>query len=787
MGLATKIELRQQGFLLSAIVALMSSAPAFAQVDETSAEPASASQSMSGDDIVVTATRTSSAVSRVPISISAYDQRRMDTQGVRAMDDVARLTPGVTFNRSGRSSQVSIRGITSTVGSATTAIYIDDTPTQVRTVGNSATNNYPRVFDLERVEILRGPQGTLFGASSQGGSIRFITPKPSMSSPSAYGRAEVSQTEGGQANYEAGIAYGAPIIEDKIGFRASAWYRRDGGYVDRYTPVTEPATPSRLVEKNVNETKTLVARFALGAQLGESILVTPSVYYQRENAQSTAQFFNTLSDPDQMKFRNGYVFDPYVKDRFVLPALLIEVDMGSVAFISNTSYFDRKFDTYSDYTYYDAALYGSRRTALTLPGQIGTAAFINTQKNFSQEARFQSQGDGPLTWVVGGFYSRAKQFQFQDIKDAFLDRAIQIRTNGAQNVESVYRSPMLPGDMFFYTEIDTIDEQLAGFAQADYELFDGFKVTAGARISQTKFDTEVLRDGPLAGGRSVTVGKQSETPITPKFGVSWQIDPANLIYASVAKGYRPGGAQAQLSRVACATDLNALGLTDTPATFNSDSLWSYEIGSKNRLFDNLIQIDASAYIIKWKDIQQRVSFTSCGGLFVTNQGSATSKGIDLSMQLRPATGLQFGVAVSYNHAVFDQTVLQGPRTLRFKGEKLPVRPFTLTLSGEYQFPVNGDVQPYARADYQYLAKAPDRNPGVFGYDGGLPAYPLDSVNNLRMRAGIQTGRIDLAIFADNVLNDSPVNYGRIAGAASTILVGTAERPRTFGIFASYRY
>lgn len=799
-----------QSRLLAATAVLILPTAALAQTGQTdpmspgpggnapeASTPAAAQPDMGGE-IVVTATRQSEAISRVPLSISAYDQKRMDAQGVRTVDDVTRLTPGVTFNRSGRSSNVSIRGITSTVGAATTAIYIDDTPIQVRTVGNSATNSYPRVFDLERVEILRGPQGTLFGASSQGGAIRFITPKPSMSGQSIYARAEGSITEHGDPSYEAGIAFGTALIEDKIGLRASVWHRHDGGYIDRFTPPSSdasgfpaasiaPVTPVK-VGNNVNDANAVAARLALGLQLGDAVTVTPSIFYQRETTPDPGQIFSTYSDPKNQVFRNAYVVDPYVKDRFLLPAMLVEVDLGGASIISNTSYYDRKFNTLSDYTYYDTAIYGARVTALTIPGQVATAAFTNTQKNWSQELRIQSNDNGgPLTWVVGGFYTKAKQYQFQDIRDSFLDQLINIRTGGVDNVLSVYGSELLqPNDLFFYTDIYTTDEQLAGFAQADYELFDGFKITAGVRISRTSFDTTVVRDGPLAGGLTVTNGAQSETPITPKVGVSWQVDPGNLFYATAAKGYRPGGAQAQLSTIACAADLAALGMTETPVTFNSDNLWSFEVGSKNRI-GSFLSIDASAYIIKWKNIQQRVSFSSCGGLFVTNQGSATSKGIDLSVTLRPTQGLQLNAAVGYNKATFDQTISQGPRFLRFEGEELPIRPFTLTLGGEYQFPTSGTVEPYFRADYQYLKAAPDRDPAVFGYDPGLNASPLSAINSLRMRAGIRTGEMEFAVFADNVLNDSPVNWGRIAGRNSTILTSQAERPRTFGLFASYRY
>ena len=214
-------------------------------------------------EIVVTATRQAQSISKVPQSITAFNEQALDARGVKGMADITRLTPGIELNPNGFGTQadISIRGISSQVGAATTGIYIDDTPIQTRIVGYSATNTYPDVFDLDRVEVLRGPQGTLFGAGSEGGTIRFITPAPSLTRYSAYARSEVSGTEHGDPSYEAGLAVGGPIVQDVLGFRASLWARHDGGYVDRIDQDPELTHPS--VEKNANWDDTVVGRLAL--------------------------------------------------------------------------------------------------------------------------------------------------------------------------------------------------------------------------------------------------------------------------------------------------------------------------------------------------------------------------------------------------------------------------------------------------------------------------------------------------------------------------------------------
>src|SRR3979490_1380069 len=213
------------------------------------AEPAS---SGGLEEIVVTRTRRSERLQDVPISVMAFSQEKLDSQGLHNIDDLVRLSPGVNFQRNGRSwagnyndegSDINIRGVDSAAGTATTGIYIDDTPIQTRKIGFGSINAFPALFDLDRVEVLLGPQGTLFGAGAEGGVVRFIAPEPDLKKRGGYARADAAVTDGGSPSYEGGVAFGAPIIDDVLAFRASLSFRRDGGWVDRGGYKLSPKAP----------------------------------------------------------------------------------------------------------------------------------------------------------------------------------------------------------------------------------------------------------------------------------------------------------------------------------------------------------------------------------------------------------------------------------------------------------------------------------------------------------------------------------------------------------------
>lgn len=759
---------------------------AFSALPAHAQEAAPASGGVVLEEIIVTANRRAERLSRVPASIAAFSQEKMDSQGVRQIEDITRLTPGLNFSRqsyfSGSNTNISIRGIQSNDGAATTGIYIDDVPIQVRSLGFSSANVYPKVFDLERVEVLRGPQGTLFGAGAEGGAVRFITGQPDLENTHIYGRSELAFTEKGDPSYEAGVSVSTPVQTGKLAFRGSAWYRRDGGWVDRTNP--ENGT---IADKNANAQDSKAAKLALTWAPTDSLRITPGIYYQDIDIDDTTGYWESLSNPSKGEFRTGYALSQPQHDRYYLPSLTINADFGAVELTSVTAYFDRDQEEMRDYTNFVSEIVGAG-PYVTLPGQNAPGYFSEKQNNFSQELRLQSApGDSPWTWVVGGFYSHEKQQSAQANQDSYVDTLIRNATGGAFNAASWYGVPLLPGDFLYDSRTRSKTEQIAGFGQVDYALTDKLKVTAGVRVAHLKINHEQAAEGPWAGGTLASDGSTSETPVTPKFGLTYQYDPDVMFYATASKGFRAGGAQTAVPTSFCGADLQSLGLQSSPTSYDSDSVWSYEAGTKSYLFNGRVMAEASGYYIEWKDVQRSVWLPTCGSSFINNAGSITSKGFDLSVQGKVTDDVTLGVVLGYTDATFDQTVLGGAGAiLAEKGDAAFDGPkFTMTVTGQYDFVLAGNTDAYARFDYTYSSKGPRDNPAVYSYDPVLTNVP--SISQVNLRAGVKLEAVDLSVFVNNLTDTHPA-LGRFHHfAGSPLTTNSTLRPRTFGLTGTYRY
>jgi len=282
------------------------------------------------EEIVVTATRREESISKVPISITALSQDALDQRGIRDLTELVRFTPGVSIDTTG-TNQISIRGISSSAGAGTTGIYIDDTPIQMRELGFNPDETLPKTFDLDRVEVLRGPQGTLFGSGSEGGTIRYIMTQPSVSQESTYVRSEAAYTQYGAPSGEAGIAHGGPIIDGVLGYRASVWYRYDGGWINRVD------NANNITERNANHAGTTAARFAMLWQPNENVRLTPSVMFQNKQQHDLTTYWPAYSDPGAGRFNNATPELIPIPDVYYLPAIKLQVDFAHMTFISNSS------------------------------------------------------------------------------------------------------------------------------------------------------------------------------------------------------------------------------------------------------------------------------------------------------------------------------------------------------------------------------------------------------------------------------------------------------------------
>jgi outer membrane receptor protein involved in Fe transport len=328
--------------------------------------------------------------------------------------------------------------------------------------------------------------------------------------------------------------------------------------------------------------------------------------------------------------------------------------------------------------------------------------------------------------------------------------------------------------------------QKSVFAQADFEIVPRLKLTAGLRYTDASFEYENFVAGPLYTtdvGFTTTLKPDSQD-VTPKFGVSFQVNDDNLVYANAAQGVR-GSSVANPAGSGCADDAAVLGFDPlAPRKIESDSLWSYEVGSKNRLMDGRMAVDASAYHSKWDDVQTNVLLPQCQVFTTMNLGEAQIDGVDLSVMVTPADGLTLGAAVSYMDARYTSALTVGDTVIRREGEPLDVAPWSMHFSGEYEFMVSARDF-YVRADY--TRNTHDDTPVNIDsplVDPDIPRAPATSV--LDLRAGVRLGDLDISLFANNVLNDnSLLSFGH-DNSGSGFYRSTTFRPRTIGITATFR-
>jgi len=786
------------------------------------------------EEVVVTATRRSERLQDVPISVTAFSQEKMDMQGLRNIDDVTRLTPGVAFSRNGtgssanyndESSDINIRGIDSAAGASTTGIYIDDTPIQSRHIGFGAVNAFPALFDLDRVEVLRGPQGTLFGAGAEGGVVRFLTPSPGLDKDSGYVRSELATTRKGDASYELGAAFGGPIIDNVLGFRISASFRRDGGYVDRVaytrataTPATDPLTPPTYasdVYKDSNWQQTTSLRGELKWAVNDALSISPSFYYQELHINDTAVYWPNLSNPSADVFRDGNRLPNPSTDPFWLAAIKVDWDVGFGQMTSNTSYYSRDQHSTSDYTQYLRASFLGN-TYPTSPNDAGFAPFEDKQSNFYQEFRLASKDTSArLSWNAGLFYAHMNENVAENIIDPTIDGEFAALFGGGGLCTSFLGYPC-PGGLLFEGPVQrVVDKQLAVFGEAAFKFTDTLKLTLGVRGSKVDYTGISVAGGAFTGGPTTAfAGSGSEKPVTPKGVFAWQPDHDNMFYVSAAKGYRVGGVNVGVGTI-CNGDLASIGVPlgpdgnrHVPGQYQSDSLWSYEIGGKNTFLDHRLQIDSSLFIINWKNIQQDVYLPSCGEQFVANLGQVQSRGGDIDVQYRPIDLLTLGVTIAYTDARFTKSSCAG--VLQFngarcvdpssgtdfapivsEGNRLLGAPWSFVGSAEYVFAEWKSRAPYVRADFQYQTRQTALLPGQDAANGlndtTIPGLPVNK--NLNLRGGMRWNGFDVSLFANNVTDSHPQLFisRDIAAPFDEQYFARGVRPRTIGVTATYRY
>jgi iron complex outermembrane recepter protein len=786
--------------------------PTASAVDKSDARDTNSQNGLQLDEIIVTAQRRAESLDKVAVSVTAFSQKTMDELHITSFSDLASVVPGLSLSTPGTSQQqsnsdVAIRGIYSGGNSPTTGIYIDETPITVRQNLAAGFSGSPRpdIFDLDRIEVLRGPQGTLFGSSAMGGVIRFITPQPDLETSSGYSKAEFGYTDRGAPSYAVGLAYGAPVIEGVAGFRVSGWFHSDGGFIDIENPYT-----GQILNRNANSETAYTLRPAFTFAPTDGLTITPAVYIQHQHTDAPPEYWRTdLPNPEQGAYVSGYGWrspEQPATDDLTVPSLAIKYNFAGLSLQSDTSYVDRSYVGFDDYSQLLPAFLGDKSLDPALASFNSYDQNVVWTRAWQQEFRLASQDSGSrLNWVAGVYFRRAldgvQQFIAPDLTPLteLLFGLTSLQAFGSPD----YVTGGLAVDSF--SRFTTVTEQKAVFGEITYEIVPRVKVNVGVRVEHSSVQDQIEQyGGPLQGTTFATtvLPDQTQTPITPRFGLTYQYTDRDMVYATASKGYRPGGSNSPnaTANPLCEPSFQALGLTSVPSTYESDSLWSYELGAKDSLFDNRLSFQTSVYYIDWSGIQTTVNLPSCGAFYTANRGKAISQGFDFQVAAIVVEGLKVSANVGYTDAYYPLAqygvAVGGVAPLLVgAGDKLPnVAPWSASAHLDYSRDIGAlwdSARSYFRVDYRWIDATPRGDPAIGNYDpttgGPIGSAPNSAYGMLNLRLGVVRGGVDISAFVDNVTNSDPILGLTHASVSDSLYSATAIRPRTMGVTGLYRF
>lgn len=724
-------------------------------------------------DIVVTAEKRSESLQKVPLSVVAFTAETLAQTGVQDFSSLAARIPGVTLNSAGPGqSSYSIRGVASVGGNApTTGLYIDDTPI-LPSGGDGATAGIePDLFDLARIEVLRGPQGTLYGASSMGGTVRLITNQPNLTQQEGAVKTEGSYTEHGSGNVRLDAMYNLPLIEDRAALRVVGTYKDFSGFIDRDVGIwapnpgaqpaypVSPAAPSSIV-RNVNTERLYSLRTMLKVAVNDAFTITPSVWVQDLQMGGLPDYDIPEGDSSGplIQARPFDISEAY-SDRFVLSNLTMNYDLGWGSLLSTTSYMRRQETNPDDET---EALEDNIPQGRFVPNVY---APIVTTRELTEELRLAFNPAGwALSGVAGAYFNNANRHYY--VNYLTPDYAALFSNSPSS-------APYLPlSDVNYSQHGDYSPKQSAVFAELNYAITSRWKATAGLRWYDMQYTAVRYEDGWSNGGPTLSEGAAKNTGFNPKAELSYQATEEQLYYVLASKGIRPGGVNtSNLAQKGCGQDYGPYG---------PDSLWNYEGGAKTRWLNGALTVNAAAYYIKWSGVQQGVTLP-CSYQITENAGAATVHGGELELQGNIGTHIQLGAGVGYARAVL---AADAPSLDGLKGQQLENVPvWNGNASAKYLFNPLPGFDGFLRADEQYVgASYPD-------FDRTDPATFQRAYALLDLRSGIIHGAWEADLFVTNVMDKQAAlsQYLSDNYSATTRTRMFTNRPRTTGMSLQWKF
>jgi iron complex outermembrane receptor protein len=770
------------------------------------AQTAPAAQPSELGQVIVTSQKRKENLQQVPLSVSVISGDTIQEGHVSDVTDLTRYVPNVSFSSPGGQglSTLEIRGVSSQAGSATVSIYLDDVSLTTRNIYSQGAAE-PRFFDIDRVEVLRGPQGTLYGASSLGGTIKFITKQPDATKFSGTAYTELSSTSHGGTNHTVQGVLNIPLVAGSTALRIGVQSGHESGYIDRVDP-----NSLKVIDKGINSTNWEVLKLALKSDLGRGWSVTPALFAQRFKSddidaayQSVGQFQlpqgSAATPPQLAPFQTSKPLREPSKDTLKLPSLTLNGDLGFGDFTGILSGYTRRFNRTQDGTSvnvpYIASQVSDPALSDTVYGLPSAVMLNNKIDQTSLELRIASKdyapSRGPLTWIGGVYVARTKTQVIDNepifgINAAFAAAGRDI--NDSNDMGGSFPGAFT-GDSSYYSARHYNDRQSSLFGEVTYHLAPTLRAIAGLRVlSATQHFT---REGDFyyAGGPSTAAIDSTAHAVTPRFAIDWDMSKQTTLYANAAKGFRLGAANRPVPspdvNPLVGQDLATLHLPGTiPASFKPDSLWSYEVGSKSRLFDNRLALNLAAFYIDWKDIQQDVVLPASGFDFETNVGRAKVYGFESEGRWLATDDLTLSAAYGYTHATFAEDIpalgadSNGDLNVR-KGDLVQGVPkYSMRLGFEYRFHPMAEGEAFVRGN----AKWTGASHGSFvreQKDYIRPAYFTADAS-----AGITYKRWEVSLFVKNVFNNRKIIQQPSIQSVNEAL---HLRPRTIGAAALYEF
>jgi len=715
------------------------------------ANPAVAQQPAAGEleEIVVTAQKKAQSIQEVPMSISAFSEADIELNDFSSIADYGTRVPNLAFAATGESRSaaqlaIAIRGV---VGKGTTGFYIDEAPLL-------ASIN-PLVMDLERIEVLRGPQGTLYGARSMGGTVRLITKEPGLSKSEGRLRGQLSSTVDGGVNYRMDGAVNLPLVPDRFAVRVIAYGEKESGFIDRAASTWAPVHFGVHRDVNGNDTYGGQVSGLLSVADGDFTLLPKFSFENRRwDGRSWAD-----TKPDNRVNQRLFDLNEKGDSDWKLATLTARYKRPYGEFVSATSYFKRASNDTDDSSemlnliFFGYGLPGYAGDPPPLPFSLKAS---DDDRLFSQEVRFSSSFDGPVQFTAGGFYQDSRT------KTVFPP------------------SPFFVFPSIFDMRLTESVREVAAFGELTFDLTRRLSLTAGARYFDNQVDFASVQGG-LFGNPTPFSGGQSESGVTPKFSLQYRLDEQRNLYVTAAQGFRIGGVNT-VPASACAADLAALGLTDADvSTYKSDTLWSYEAGLHSSWLDRRLTFNVAAFLIDWKDMQQRVGLGTCGFFANLNAGAARNKGGEFDLRWAATDGLLVSLGAGYT----DSEITDAGKFVAtiVKGDPVQNAPrWTASAALDYDFRI-ASLPLFVHADFAYVDKSYNAN-NTAPLLRLRPAYNLTNV-----RGGAHLGRWDVSLFVEN-LTDEKANLADVSPMAIEFPGRqriSVNRPRTFGAEAKMSF